>query len=152
MFVMVNTPWTRGWSRLRDLTLAAKSRKKRAENQSFSVKNKKDLHFFLDIPCSYAKIWGETKFKPWEFPRSGWKAEAVEKEEKKIGENNGQLRFRPTPRVAHASRLVWTKIGYNCISGFSMSIATPKPSQTKSQNPKSQSRLGWLYYHTKLFL
>ena len=33
-------------------------------------------------------------------------------------------------------------------------FATPKPSQTKSQNPKSQnpksqSRLGWLYYHKK---
>ena len=28
-------------------------------------------------------------------------------------------------------------------------FATPKPSKTKSKNPKSQSRLVWLYYHTK---
>ena len=48
--------------------------------------------FFLDIPSSYAKILGETKFQSREFPRSGWKAEGVE-EEKKVGENNGQLHF-----------------------------------------------------------
>ena len=57
----------------------------------------------LDIPSIYAKIWGETKFLPREFPQSGWKAEGVEETEKKgkgkkIGENNGQLRFYPPPR------------------------------------------------------
>ena len=30
----------------------------------------------------YAKIWGETKFQPREFPRSGSKAIDVEKEKK----------------------------------------------------------------------
>ena len=30
-----------------------------------------EKHFFFDIPFSYAKILGETKFQPWEFPRSG---------------------------------------------------------------------------------
>ena len=54
-----------------------------------------------DIPSSYAEILGETNFQPREFPRSGWKAEGVERKrkkkkkkiKKKVGENNGQLRF-----------------------------------------------------------
>ena len=50
--------------------------------------------FFLDITSSYAKILGETNFPIREFPRSGSKAEGVEKKKKKkVGENNGQLRF-----------------------------------------------------------
>ena len=53
--------------------------------------------FRLDIPSSYAKILWETNFQSGEFPRSGWKAEGVEK---KVGENNGQLRF-----VRHVSHL-----------------------------------------------
>ena len=62
----------------------------------------------MDIPSSYAKIWGETNFQPWEFPRSGSKVEGVEEKERKkkqVGENNGPLRFRPPPWVVHASRL-----------------------------------------------
>ena len=36
----------------------------------------------------------------------------TKKEEEKIGENNGQLHFRPPPRVAHTSRLDQkTKVG-----------------------------------------
>ena len=66
--------------------------------------------FFFYIPSSYAKIWGETKFQPREFPRSGSKAKGVEEKEKerkktKVGENNGPLCFRLPPRVAQASRL-----------------------------------------------
>ena len=41
------------------------------------------LIFFIDIPFTYAKIWGETNFKPQEFPQSGWKAEDVEEKKKK---------------------------------------------------------------------
>ena len=54
-----------------------------------------------DIPSSYTKILGET--------RNGWKAEDVEKKKKtawikKVGENNGQLRFHPPQQVERASR------------------------------------------------
>ena len=35
-----------------------------------------------DISSSYAKILGETNFRARELPQSGWKAEAVEEEEK----------------------------------------------------------------------
>ena len=35
----------------------------------------------------------------------GARKHAWTKRKKKVGENNGQLRFRPPPRVAHASRL-----------------------------------------------
>ena len=51
----------------------------------------------MHISSSYAKILGETNFHAREIPRSGWKAEGVEekkkKKEKKVGENNGQLRY-----------------------------------------------------------
>ena len=65
----------------------------------------------MHISSSYAKILCEKLFHTWEIPRSGSKAEGVgerkkEKErKKKVGENNGPFRFRPSPRVAHASRL-----------------------------------------------
>ena len=54
-----------------------------------------------------AKYEGGKKFHLREYPRNGWKAEGVEekKEKKKGGENNGHLRFRPPPRVAHENRL-----------------------------------------------
>ena len=58
-----------------------KKKKKNHKNQLFSlVKQIKIIlkKYLLDIPASYAKIWGETNF--WEFPRSGWKAEGAEKE------------------------------------------------------------------------
>ena len=55
-----------------------------------SIDSKNDL--FFHIPSGYAKIWRETNFQSRDFPRSGWKAEDVEKR-KKVGENNGQLRF-----------------------------------------------------------
>ena len=41
------------------------------------------MNYFFDIPSSYSKIRKKKKIK--------------------VGENNGQLRFRPSPRVAHAS-------------------------------------------------
>ena len=63
---MGNTPGTRGWSRLRDRTLAV-------AKMTFFLGGKKlpkkDI-FFLDIPSSYAKILGETNFHAWEIPRS----------------------------------------------------------------------------------
>ena len=48
---------------------------------------------------------GETKFQPWEFPRSGPKAEEVEERKKEKWQNNGQLRFCLSPQVEHASHL-----------------------------------------------
>ena len=59
----------------------------------------------LDIPSIYSKILGETNFHAREIPQRGWKAEGVGKRKKKVGENNGLLRFRPPLREAHASRL-----------------------------------------------
>ena len=57
------------------------------------------------ISSSYAKIWGETNFQPWEITRSGSKAKNGERERKKerpkVGNNNGQLRISTPPRVAH---------------------------------------------------
>ena len=76
--------------------------KKRAKISFFRKKIKITLkkYVFLDISSSYAKILGETNFQSREIPRSGWKTEAVEekkkekkRKEKKVGENNGQLRF-----------------------------------------------------------
>ena len=63
-----NTPGTRGWSRLRDRTLAV------AKMTFFSgVKKKlpKKNIFFLHISSSYAKILGETNFHAREIPQSG---------------------------------------------------------------------------------
>ena len=41
----------------------------------------------FDIPSSYAKIWGETNFQPWEFPWSGSRAKkGEEKRRKKEGD------------------------------------------------------------------
>ena len=76
-----NTPGTRGWSRLLHWTLAVP--KKRAKISFFSKKNKNYLKFFfLHISSSYAKILGETNFHAREIPRSGWKAEGVERRKK----------------------------------------------------------------------
>ena len=48
----------------------------------------------MHISSSYAKILGETNFHAREIPRSGSKVEGGErKKKKKVGENNGQLRF-----------------------------------------------------------
>ena len=51
----------------------------------------------MHISSSYAKILGETKFQPREFPRSGSKTKDVEREKERKGEkvsvNNGQLRI-----------------------------------------------------------
>ena len=78
-FKFENTPATRGWSRLRNRTLAVP--KKTRENQFFFRKKIKNyLKFFFsssDIPFSYATILGETNFQTREFPRSGLKAEGV---------------------------------------------------------------------------
>ena len=38
---------------------------------------------FFYIPSSYAKIWGQEKFQPQEFPRSGSKAKDVKEERKR---------------------------------------------------------------------
>ena len=60
-------------------------------------------YFFLEIPSSCAKIWGETNFQSREFPRSRWKDEKERKKKnKKVGENNGQLHFLP--------QATWTNI------------------------------------------
>ena len=91
----MNTPGTRGWSRLRDRTLAV------AKMTFISGRRKNYLKkiFFLHISSSYAKILGETNFHAREIPRSGRKVEGGEEKEKrkkkkkKVGENNGQLRF-----------------------------------------------------------
>ena len=56
-------------------------------NLFFKYKNyKKNILFLLHISSSYAKIWGETKFQPQEFPRSGSKAIDIEerREERKL--------------------------------------------------------------------
>ena len=64
--VCPNTPRTRVGSGFRDRMLAEKV--------------KKAPETLLHISSSYANIWGETKFQPREFPRSGSKAIDVEKE------------------------------------------------------------------------
>ena len=46
-------------------------------------KNQFSSPFFLHISSCYAKIFGETNFQPWEFPRSGSKAKDGGEEEKK---------------------------------------------------------------------
>ena len=52
------------------------------------------------------KCGGKLIFSHGSFPEVGEKQKAYKKKKKKkVGENNGQLRFRPPPRVAHASRL-----------------------------------------------
>ena len=93
-----NTPGTRGWSKLRERTLAIQ--KKRAKI-IFFCKKIKITYFFLLISSSYAKILGETNFQPREFPRSGSKAsdgkeEKKKRERKKVGNNNGKLRIAKT--------------------------------------------------------
>ena len=83
------------------------------KSASFRKKNKITWtkYFFLDIPSSYAKIFGGNLFQPCEFLQSGWKGVGEEKKKRKVGENNGQLRFvrhhgrRMQARMAHASRL-----------------------------------------------
>ena len=42
----------------------------------------------LDIPSSYAKVLGETNFPTQEFPRSGSKAEGVQKRRRKKEEKS----------------------------------------------------------------
>ena len=56
----------------------------------------------------YAKILGETKSQPREFPRSGSKAEDVkerEKERPKVGNKNDQLCIATPPLVADEAKL-----------------------------------------------
>ena len=58
MQIKSNTPGTRGWSRLRDRTLAVKSRKIK-QKSAFVKQNlnlKKNNFSFFDIPSCYAKI------------------------------------------------------------------------------------------------
>ena len=63
------------------------------------------------MSSSYAKILGETNFYARKIPWSGWKVEGGEekkrkkRKKKKVVENNGRLRFRPPPQVAHTSCL-----------------------------------------------
>ena len=45
---------------------------------------------------------GLKKIHVWEYPEVG---EKKAQKKKIVGENNGQLHFRPPPRVSHASRL-----------------------------------------------
>ena len=66
-------------------------------------KNYLKKYFFLHISSSYAKILGETNFQPREFPRRGWKAEGVEKEEEKRRWKQWPALLPPSPLVAHAS-------------------------------------------------
>ena len=58
----------------------------------------------IDIPSSYAKMLGETKFQLQEFRQSGLKARHIKKKqrEKKVSENNGKLRL--PPQVEQARR------------------------------------------------
>ena len=107
-----NTPGIRGWSSLCDRILVMQ--KKMRENHFFLLK--KDYQLFLDIPSSYAEIWGKINCQSREFPRSGWKAKGVKrKKKKKVGENNGQLRFRP--HHGWYTQAAWTN-SYNLISSF----------------------------------
>ena len=53
---------------------------------------------------AWKKKLPEKNFTHGSFPEVGEKQKAYKKK-KKVGENNGQLRLRPPPRVAHASRL-----------------------------------------------
>ena len=59
------------------------------ENHFFCKKSKLPF-FLLHISSSYAKIWGETKFQPWEFPRS-W-SKAIEVDRKKKEDNREEER------------------------------------------------------------
>ena len=59
----------------------------------------------MHVSSSYAKILGETNCQSREFPRSASKAkdggEKRKEKEKKVGNNNCQLRIATPPRVAH---------------------------------------------------
>ena len=98
------TPGTRGWSRLRDRTLAVA--KNRAKMTFFSGTKNNYLKkiFFLHIHSSYAKILGETNFQPREFPQSGSKAKDVKKEREKeilkVNDYNGQY-LSPAPKYIY---------------------------------------------------
>ena len=79
-----NTPGTRGWSRLRDRTLAVA--KNRAKITFFSGEKKlPKQNIFLHISSSYAKILGEKLFRTREIPGSGSKAEDGEKYSRDCG-------------------------------------------------------------------
>ena len=79
-----NTPGTRGWSRLRDRTLAvAKNCAKMTFFSGAKKKLPKKNIYFLQISSSYAKILGETIFHVREIPRNGLKVEGVERRKKK---------------------------------------------------------------------
>ena len=62
-----------------------------------SRKTFKNQLFLLHISSSYAKIWGETKFQPLEFPRSGSKAINVERERER--EKEERAKPEPEPKV-----------------------------------------------------
>ena len=51
------------------------------------------------------KYGGKQIFSHGSFPEVGEKQNAEKKKKKKVEENNGQLRFCPTPRMAHTNRL-----------------------------------------------
>ena len=72
-------PGTRVGPDFRNQTLAIKSRKNARKSVFLLQKNiNYTQKYFLYIPSSYARMWGETNFQLREYPRSGSKAMSVE--------------------------------------------------------------------------
>ena len=88
-----NTPGTRGWSRLRNRTLAVA--KNRAKMTFFSGGGKNYLIFFFF--CIYLlvmpKYWGKQIFSP-KWVKSNRPRRKRKKDFAKVGNNNGHLRWR----------------------------------------------------------
>ena len=66
-----------------------RNRKKQKKRPTISFLNikKRKKYFLIYISASYAKIWEETKFQPWEFLRSGSKAIDLMKETREKGKS-----------------------------------------------------------------
>ena len=69
------------------------------------------LSFVLYISSSYAKILGETKFEPREFPRSGSKPIDVKERREKKRESESQLLQWSVP-------VAWTNLLFVCKKGM----------------------------------
>ena len=67
--------------------------------------NKKMIFCFVLFLLVMPKYEGEKKISFLSIPEVDEKQKALGGRRRKVGEKNGQLSFRPPPRVTHASRL-----------------------------------------------
>ena len=109
-----NTPGTRGWSRLRDRTLAVA--KNRAKMTFFSGAKKnylKKIFFFCIYLLVMPKYWGKQIFTHRSFPEVGQKQKTEEKKRKTKQKRKLVIKMAKL-RMAHASRLGQN----NLVKGF----------------------------------